>query len=146
MRWNWKYAAISIALFCVEILIWWVFNDTFIRPFVGDLLIVILMYTSLKTVLKSSPKKILAGVLVFAFLVEGAQYIHLIDKLNWSGYSVPNIILGNTFDRFDLLAYLLGGGITYYMDISSTNKERAILVVTLVSTGFLLGYSLAVNF
>lgn len=114
MRWNWKYAFVTAAIFLIEVCIALYVRDSFVRPFLGDVLVVMLLYAGFRTILKSPSLKVIIGVVSFAFLVELLQYLHLADRLNLADHSVGQIILGSTFDPLDLLAYFLGGVGSYF--------------------------------
>jgi Protein of unknown function (DUF2809) len=108
MKFDWKYFVAFISIFLVEVLIAVVFKDSFIRPFFGDLLVVILLYCFVRTFFKLNMKNAVIGVLVFAFMVEFAQYFKLVEVLGLEGNRLARIVIGSTFDPFDLLAYTLG--------------------------------------
>ena len=65
MRWNWKYALIALVILLIEIAIALFVHDKFIRPFIGDLLVVILVYFSFRTILKVKASSVAIGVFIF---------------------------------------------------------------------------------
>lgn len=42
------YSAAAVALFCVEVAIAAFVNDSFVRPYIGDVLAILLVYTALR--------------------------------------------------------------------------------------------------
>ena len=80
----------------------------FIRGFVGDWLVVLLIYFLIKGLWDIRPRSLAIGVFLFACSIEGLQYLHAADRLGLARGSWPRIILGTTFDPLDILAYLLG--------------------------------------
>jgi Protein of unknown function (DUF2809) len=52
-----------------------------IRPFVGDVLVVILIYCFIRTFLRVKVNVTIGAVFLFACLVEGLQFIHIVDRL-----------------------------------------------------------------
>ena len=116
MRWNWKYAIITVIILLIEIGIALFVKDRFIRPFVGDLLVVVLLYFGFRTILKARARRVAIGVLVFACFVEVLQHFSLVERLGWEGNEFARIILGSTFDWLDLLAYVLGVTIAISLD------------------------------
>ncbi len=116
MRWSWRYARITLVLFACECLIAGYVHDDFIRPFVGDVLVLILLYAAFRTVLKANSSNVLIGVLVLAFLVETLQAFHFIEIIGLSSNKIARIVVGNTFDWFDLLAYLVGAVFAFFGD------------------------------
>jgi len=108
LTFNRQYFYLTVLLFLIEVAIAVFFDDQFIRPFVGDMLVVILIYSFVRTFWKIKANVAALSVLVFACFIEGLQYLNLIDKLGWRQYKVLAIILGTTFDWKDILAYVLG--------------------------------------
>ena len=103
-----RHALLALLLFGIELLIGTQLDDAFIRPFVGDLLVVVLIYCLLRTLLVIPCYPLAIGVLVFAISVETGQYFHLAELLGVGHIRLARIIIGSTFDPKDLLAYLLG--------------------------------------
>ena len=83
-------------------------NDQFIRPFLGDVLVVILLFAFLKIFIRKRNIVVAFSVLLFAVIIEFAQYFKLSELLGLDDYKLCRIILGSTFDPLDLLAYFLG--------------------------------------
>lgn len=105
---NRHYFYSTVLLFLVEVYIAVFIEDRFIRPFVGDVLVVILIYCFVKSFWKVRSNIAAVSVFIFACAIEGLQYLNLIDKLGLRQYKLLVIILGSTFDWNDILAYALG--------------------------------------
>jgi hypothetical protein len=105
---NKNHFLIFITLFCLEVFIALYIHDRFIRPFIGDVLVVILIYTLIRTFLKIEPRPLAIGVLAFACLVEFSQYLKLATLLGLENVPVARVVLGSTFDPLDLFAYATG--------------------------------------
>jgi hypothetical protein len=103
-----KYAVLSIGLIAVEISIALFIHDRLIRPFVGDMLVVILIFTLCRTVIETGYLRLTLCVLTFSFAVEIGQYFNLISLLGLQHSKLARIIIGATFDFHDLLAYSAG--------------------------------------
>ena len=80
------------------------------RPFVGDVLVVVLIYAFVKTFIDARPIKVATGVLIFAVIVEISQYFNMAVALGIEDYELARIVFGSTFDLLDILAYLIGFG------------------------------------
>ena len=96
------------SLLIIEILIASFIKDDFIRPYLGDFLVVIMLYCFLMGISRFAIYKSLFIVLVFSFTIE---FLQLIDIPKLFQYQPPKsimIILGNSFSVWDLVAYLLG--------------------------------------
>ena len=103
-----KYALLSIGLFVVEISIALFIHDRIVRPFVGDMLVVILIFTICRSVIKANYFWLALCVLIFSFAVEIGQYFNLVSILGLQHIRLARTIIGTTFDYHDLLAYSAG--------------------------------------
>jgi hypothetical protein len=103
-----KYLLLTISLFFVEVCIALFVTDTLIRPFVGDVLVVILIYCFFRIFLNISYRKLAAGVLLFACLIEILQYFDYVKLLQLENNRLISVILGRTFEWLDFAAYLTG--------------------------------------
>ena len=83
-------------------------HDQFVRPFLGDVLVVIWLYLCLKSFIKMQSDKLAHAVLFFAYAIEIAQYYDLVTVLGLQHIRAARIIIGSTFDWLDLLAYTIG--------------------------------------
>ncbi|MEM9990461.1 MAG: DUF2809 domain-containing protein [Bacteroidota bacterium] len=108
MRFRLDYFLIAILLFITEVVIAIYFRDHLIRGLVGDFLVVILMYFSLRSIFRIAPLPLAIGILLFSFIIEGLQYLHFLHWIGWQDSLVARIIFGTTYETNDLLAYLLG--------------------------------------
>lgn len=103
-----RFLAICIVLVLVEIAIARWLHGGFVRSFVGDVIVVGVVFSLLKTFLKAAPVKVAAGALGFCVVIEALQYVHLVDWLGLKRGTILHIALGATFDWLDLLAYGIG--------------------------------------
>ena len=108
IKFNRKYFFLTVALFAVEICIALFVKDAFIRPFVGDVLVVALIYCFFRTFLDAAAWKIAAGVLLFACLIEISQYFDYVARLGLENNRTLSVILGRTFEWLDFAAYFTG--------------------------------------
>lgn len=101
---------LSVLLLGIEILIG-MFAHGWVRNYLGDVLVVILLYTVCRSVSPVKPAYgwvLPVGILIFAFCVEFLQLWGLADKMHITNQLV-RIIIGTGFSVVDLLSY--GGGI-----------------------------------
>lgn len=117
MRFDRKAFLIFAIIFFIEIFIALYVHDSFVRPYLGDALVVALIYYFFKAFLKVKQNYLLISVLVFSFTVEFLQKIHFINLLGLEGNRFWVIVLGNSYHWLDLLCYLGGGLLVYVMDI-----------------------------
>jgi Protein of unknown function (DUF2809) len=110
LTFNLKFFLFTILLFTVEVLIALFVHDRFIRPYVGDYLVVFLIYCAVRTFLKAEPLKVAIAVLLFAYLVETLQYFNIVDRLGLTDNRLAKTVIGYGFEWLDMLAYTLGVG------------------------------------
>jgi len=107
-KFNLKYFYSAIALFITEVLIALYVHDAIIRPYIGDLLVVILIYCFVKSFLNTPLIPTAIGVLLFSFAIETAQYFHIVDLLGLQHSKLARIVIGTSFAWTDLAAYSAG--------------------------------------
>jgi Protein of unknown function (DUF2809) len=105
---NKKNLIIAFILFWILVYIAMYVNDRYIRPFGGDLLVVIFLYYLLKGTTNLSVKTAAFSVLIFSFFIEIMQYFQLVNLLGLQHNKLACIVIGTTFVWSDLVAYTLG--------------------------------------
>ncbi len=108
MRLHRGYAALTASLLAIEVVIALFVHDAIVRPYVGDALAVILVYTGLRAVTRLPVAAATFAALVVATVIEFAQYFHLLAALGLADNRAARIILGSGFDPVDFLAYAAG--------------------------------------
>ncbi len=103
-----KYLIGFIVLLCIEFLIAMYVHDTFIRPYVGDLLVVIVLYFMVRVIIPEKNRLMPLWIFIFASFIECLQYLKLLEILGMENNSVLKIILGATFDWKDIICYGIG--------------------------------------
>jgi len=105
---NKTYFGLTAVLLLIEVVIALFVKDRFIRPYLGDVLVVILIYCFVKSFIKISVYKAALGVLLFAFTIEILQYCSLVEKLKLQHNTVAKTVIGTSFSWEDILAYITG--------------------------------------
>jgi hypothetical protein len=103
-----KYFILALIIFIVETLIALFLHGGIVRNYIGDILVVILIFCFIRTFFKVSVVKAAVGVLIFAYAVEASQYFNLIKHLGLEKSDIANVIIGHSFGWIDMLAYTLG--------------------------------------
>lgn len=103
-----KYLIGFIILFLVEVLIAIYIHDDFIRPYVGDVLVVVVIYLAIRIVIPDNVKLLPLWIFIFAAFVEGLQYLHLVQVLGMEDNTFLRIVIGSTFDIKDISCYGVG--------------------------------------
>lgn len=102
------YAGITVLLLLIEVLIALFAHDAFIRPYVGDVLVVIVIYTCIRICIPEKIRLLPLYVFLFAAGVEVLQYFNLVELLGLGQYPFFRILIGATFDVADVLCYAVG--------------------------------------
>lgn len=108
LTFNIKYFVWFLLLLAIEIIIAFFIKDNFVRPYLGDFLVVILLYTIVKSFFNISVNKVLFGVLLFAFFVEFLQYHSIITHIGLTHSTTARILIGTSFSWIDMGMYVLG--------------------------------------
>jgi len=109
MKVRFNYFLIAITLLLIEIAIGLWINDGFIRPYLGDFLVTILIYAFLMFTGIWSWKKTLWITMIICYVVEIAQYFQLVNLLQLEHYKLARVLIGTHFSWIDMLCYTLAG-------------------------------------
>lgn len=122
-RFNFNAFIIFLIIFIAEVIIALLIKDAFIRPYGGDVLVVMLMYYFAKTFVQTKPLYIIIAVVSFAYLIEIGQYFHLVELLNMQDNKIMRIVIGSSFSWGDMICYTIGGIICYFIDRDKNEKN-----------------------
>jgi hypothetical protein len=111
------YILVAIAVLLIEIAIERYLNDPFIRPYLGDALVVVLIYAFIMAVTKWHPTTAMIITLAFSYAVEFAQTYNVIEILGLESSAFFRTILGTSFSWIDLVMYTLGVAAVYVWEL-----------------------------
>ena len=120
-----SYFIITILLFVIEILIALFIDDGIIRPYIGDLLVVILIYCFVKSFFNTPVFPTAIAALIFSYIIEILQYFNIINLLGLQNSKTAATIMGNSFAWFDLIAYTLGITLVLFIERLLPHKNPA---------------------
>jgi len=123
LKFNPKYFIFFLALFFIEALIATYVKPGFVRSIFGDYLVVILLYCFFKSFITGQSLHVAIGVLIIAYLIELLQLTTFLNVFHLQENSLANLILGNTFQIEDLIAYTLGILTVIYVDYRFKNND-----------------------
>ena len=103
------YALAALVLFVVEVLIALFVRDAFVRPYLGDVLAVMLVYAVLRAATPLGTVSALCAALGIALVIEVAQALNLLGALGLADNELARVVLGGAFDMLDMAAYCAGG-------------------------------------
>lgn len=123
MKKRMKYAGYCFLVVLIEVLIALYVHDQFIRPYIGDVLVVFAVYYFIKIMIPTGHPLLPVYVFVFAAGVEGLQYLNLVKWLGIENNPFLRTVLGAVFDWKDIACYGVGCGILMLFEWISHEKE-----------------------
>lgn len=102
------YALVTVALILIEVFIAIYVHDNFVRPYLGDVLVVIAIYTLVRIFIPNKIKLLPVYVFIFAVIVEVLQYFNIVDILGVSNNRFLSVLIGGVFDLKDIMCYAVG--------------------------------------
>jgi hypothetical protein len=105
---NKKYFYLTLILFLIEVYIAVFVNESFIRPFLGDVLVVILIYCFVRAFSNINSSIVAFSVFAFSCTIEMLQYFNFVNNLGLQKYKILAVALGSVFDWKDIIAYAIG--------------------------------------
>jgi hypothetical protein len=103
-----RYFIVALALFIIEVAIAMFVEGGVVRGWLGDFLVVIMLYCFICAFLNMPVIGTAILVLLFAFGIEASQYFELIQILGLQDFKLAKGVLGSSFAGSDLIAYTLG--------------------------------------
>lgn len=120
------YALLFAALLLTEIIIALFVHDNFIRPYIGDVLVTVLICCFLRVFVPKGVNALPVFVFIFASLAETAQYFDIVRLLGLEGNTFISTVIGRTFSFTDIICY--GVGCTaFYLAEKIINKKKVII-------------------
>ena len=92
----------------IEVLIALYVHDDFVRPYLGDVLVVVVLYFFVRIWIPEKYIWLPGVIFVFAAAVEVLQYFRLVEILGVENNVFLRTILGSTFDFKDIVCYGVG--------------------------------------
>ncbi len=117
------YTIIFLILFAIEVLIAVFVHDSFVRPFIGDVLVVMLVCAFLRILIPDKIRLMPVFATAFAVMIEILQYFDFVKLLGLENNVILSTALGRTFDIKDICCYIIGGVIFFVAEIISRRKS-----------------------
>jgi hypothetical protein len=111
------YALAFFAVLGIEIFIALRVRDNFIRPYIGDVLVVILIYFFARIFLPNGLRLLPLYIFLFACAVEALQYVNIVHILGIQGNKFLSTVIGTSFSWLDILCYGVGCAAAAVRDI-----------------------------
>src|SRR5262245_8194095 len=118
-----QYLLAAGGLFIVLVFIAAYVRDAVVRPYVGDLLVVICLYFLVRGATGAGKYWTAGAVLLLAAIIEYAQTLQLLSWLHLSDAPIIKTVLGNTPDPLDMALYSTGLAIVLLADRDRTIEK-----------------------
>ena len=109
------FLAVFVLLLAAEVLIALFVHDSFVRPYVGDMIVTVVVWSFLRIIFPDKFRLMSLYVMIFAVLVEVGQYFHYTELL---GITNPVLVtmMGTSFAWADIACYAVGCVVTGISD------------------------------
>lgn len=108
LKLNKKYFLPTFLLLIIEICIALFVHDKIVRPYIGDYLVVMLVYCFVRAFVNCSVRAAAIFTLLFAYLVELLQYFNVVQLLGLQRSGVAGTVIGSSFEWTDIALYTAG--------------------------------------
>ena len=102
------YLFATLILLGIEVLIALFVHDKFVRPYVGDVLVVMVIYMFVRVFVPEKVSLLPLLVFLFATGVEVLQAVNIVEVLGLSNNRFFSTLIGATFDFKDIVCYAVG--------------------------------------
>ena len=101
------FLVVFVFLFFTEVLIALYVHDDFVRPYVGDMIVTVVVWAFARIIFPDKFRLMSLYVMIFATLVEVGQYFNYVDLL---GITNPILVtmMGTSFAWADIACYAVG--------------------------------------
>ena len=116
------FLALFVLLFAVETLIALFVHDDFVRPYVGDMIVTVVVWSFARIIFPDKFKLMSLYVMIFSILVEVGQYFHYTELL---GITNPILVtmMGTSFAWADIACYAVGCIVAAIIDYTLLRKK-----------------------
>ena len=118
-----EYAIVFILLLLIEVFIALFVHDKFIRPYVGDALVVIVLYFAVRIIIPKECKMLPLYIFIFAAGVECLQYFNIVEVLGLEGNKFISVLIGSVFDIKDIICYAAGCSVLFVYEVITKKEE-----------------------
>jgi len=111
------YGLLFLLLLITEVAIAVFVHDRIVRPYVGDVLVTVLLCSLCRVLIPTGVKALPGYVFLFAAAVEIGQYFDIVKLLGLDGNGFLSVLLGRTFSAMDLVCYAVGCLVFFFVEI-----------------------------
>src|SRR5690606_2367921 len=116
LRFHSCFFIMALIVFAVEVFIALFVHDNFIRPYLGDVIVIWFVYYFIRAFVNIRAFYIAVFTLIFSFVVETGQYFKLIYLLGLEENTLARVVIGTSFSWWDIVCYIIGFSFLFLMD------------------------------
>jgi len=109
------FLLVAVVILTIEIYIAAFVKGGFVRHYLGDVLVTVMLYAFGRAVFKTAPKILAFEIFIFSLFIEILQYFKMLEILDIHNLII-RIVFGGTFDTSDIACYALGCLLAYLTD------------------------------
>lgn len=117
------YALAFLILLLTEVLIALFVHDAFVRPYIGDVLVVIVIYSFIRIFIPHKIRLLPLYVFIFAAGVEVLQLFNFVDLIGLGDIRFFRVLIGSVFDIKDVICYAAGCALLGAFEILRIKKD-----------------------
>lgn len=117
------YTTAFTVFFLIELFIALYIRDRFIRPYAGDMLVVVLVYCLVRIIIPERHRLLPLYVFLFAAGVETLQYIQVVKLLGLEQNVILRTVIGSVFDWKDIGCYAAGSAVLGIYEFLAYRKK-----------------------
>ncbi len=110
------FLAVAVVILAIEIYIAAFVKGGFVRHYLGDVLVTVMLYAFGRAMFKIAPKILAFEIFAFSLFIEILQYFKMLEILDIHNLII-RIVFGGTFDVSDIVCYALGCLLAYLIDV-----------------------------
>lgn len=120
------YAVCAFLLLVTEVLIGLYVKDAFVRPYGGDVLVVILLCCLVRVVFPEKVKLLAVYVFAFAAVWEFSQMLPLVEVIGLGDNAFFRIAMGTSFAWLDIVCYAVGCALFWGVECLAYYKKKKV--------------------
>ena len=117
------YLIVFIILLCIEIFIAVYIHDDIIRPYIGDIIVIPVLYSLIRIFIPEKCRLMPLYIFIFSVFTEFMQYIKIMDILHIEN-KILRTIMGTSFSYVDIICYFIGTIIITIWEIISFKNYK----------------------
>jgi len=110
-------------LIAIEVFIALFVRDKFVRPYLGDVIVIPVIYCFVRIIIPHRIKLLPLYIFLFATAVEVGQFFDYVKLLGLSNIKFFRILLGTSFSYADIICYAIGGAICFSVEYFTKRRD-----------------------